>query len=248
MESPTVTPDNKLTSDRLKAFQDALETFYIHKNISGRLKFAQEWPDAATYILGDQLLRFDQEGTRDKDLRERLEGEAEDRRYVLLEIVETIEDKSAERGTLKTEYVQQIVKGLGRGTALLLYSQKIVDRFLPESAGMAHPAAAPPPKKSVPVSADIIDIPDSLLPEEEKTKSRAPPSSSMDDLDLEEKPAAPAVPAAQPSELDEVQPISIEQILPQPVTPEPSEPAPAPPPEKKPGKGKLKIFGIKDGG
>lgn len=125
-----VSEEKKLTSEQLAQFQDALDTLYIVGNISGRLNFVRNWPHAASHILGEQLLEFDREGTPDRELRASLEDEAEGRRLDLLEILETLQNKSVDRGTLQLEYVKNLVLNLGRDLALYIYSDHIVDRFI----------------------------------------------------------------------------------------------------------------------
>lgn len=125
--------DNDLTCEAYDEFREALDILYLQRNLSGRLNFLEAWPVAAKYIFGDELIQNDDEGAEDLERRAVLEEEAEDRRLVLLEIAETIHEKSVHKGTLEVEYVEEIVKGIGRSLALLLYSEKIVDRFLPLS-------------------------------------------------------------------------------------------------------------------
>ena len=130
-DEPEQEPENKLTSDRFEAFKDALETLYLQTNISGRLQFAQNWPEGAAYILGDELMGYDQDGASDKERRAELEQEADERRIELLEFMETVEEKSVVQGALQIDYVSGEIQRLGRPLALCVYGQKIVDRFLP---------------------------------------------------------------------------------------------------------------------
>ena len=220
MEPASTTTDNKLTSDRIKAFEEALSVLYIHRNGSGRLKFVQEWPDAAPYILGEQLIGFDRTGTLDKELRMRLEVEAEARRFDLLQIVETIEDQSAERGVLKTEYVQDVLSRVGRQIGLLLYSTRIVNRFIPPDPSEQAPVQAAPAAVSeamttthAPVLPEPVEIlPDTIIPVETGLPQNAL-FSAVKDEDLDPKAEEP-IQRHKPSEgdhgIDTIQPISIE--------------------------------------
>ncbi len=134
-------PENKLTSERFDEFKEALEVLYIIANISGRIQFAQKWEDAAVYVLGEELIQCDYEGTDDKERRAEFEQEAEARRLALLELMDTIEEKSVEKDALQIDFVREQVEKMGRDLALLIYGRKIVDRFI-----------APPPE---PVKSDV---------------------------------------------------------------------------------------------
>lgn len=126
--------DNRLTADKFEALLDALETLYIKNNISGRLQFAKQWPDAAIFLFGDELVRYDREGTSERERRQELEEQADDKRLSLIEILNTLEEKSVVKGALDIPYVQALIKELGRKMALLVYSRRIVDRIMPPPA------------------------------------------------------------------------------------------------------------------
>lgn len=120
----------------------AIESLYIPNNISGRLHFRKDWPAAAAHIFGEILMRYDEDGPRDKAHRTRMEIEAEERRQVLLEALADLEIKSVYHGSLQFEHVGKTVKFLGRDIALYIYSTGVVDRFLPLPM-QAQTAAAP---------------------------------------------------------------------------------------------------------
>jgi hypothetical protein len=120
--------DNRLLGDSYAALKDALETLYIKNNISGRIVFIKAWPSAAKYILGEEVIRFDTEGGGDREVRAILEEEAEERRLRLLEIVETLEERSVEKGVLQKEYVESVIAEFGTEIAALLYDAKILER------------------------------------------------------------------------------------------------------------------------
>jgi len=126
------TPENKTTllSAQYDDFLDALELLYIKDNMSGRIKFNENWPAAANYILGEELISMDENGTNDFERRNRLEDQAEDKRLSLLTITTEIESKSIDKGTLQTEYVETTIKQLGRDLALNIYDATIIDRFI----------------------------------------------------------------------------------------------------------------------
>ncbi len=142
----------RLESERMADFVEALELLYIIGNISGRIKFAESWPEAALHIFGAELIEFDREGAPDREYRATLEEEADLRRLALLEIADTFEDKSVDKGVLQVEYVQDVMNRLGRAIALNLYAASLVDRFLPPPPGEAPAsrAAAQPAPRAVP--------------------------------------------------------------------------------------------------
>ncbi|MCB9983589.1 MAG: hypothetical protein H6861_07975 [Rhodospirillales bacterium] len=127
--------DNRLLSERFDEFKEALEMLYILANISGRIQFAQKWRGAAIYILGEELILCDEEGTDDREYRAELEQEAEARRIDFLDVLDGIEEKSVEKGALQIDYVRGKIEEWGRDVALLVYGRKIVDKFI-----------APPPE------------------------------------------------------------------------------------------------------
>ena len=148
--SPTANPDHRLTSEKLDAFKEALEVLYLIANRSGRVHFAKNWPVAAGYLMGDVLLEYDREGAPSREECAELESAAEDRRIALLDILDTLEDKSVEEGALQTEYVQTLIEKFGRDMALLIYAPKIVDRFAPPPPGESAQALQDPPPPPAP--------------------------------------------------------------------------------------------------
>ncbi len=126
--------ENRLTSPRFHDFFEALDVLFILDNLSGRIKFTAAWPEAALYILGEELVIYDREGARDRARRAELEEEAEIRRGELLDVLATLEDKSVKAGALEMEFVGDLVRRLGRDCALCVYGPKIVDRFAPPPA------------------------------------------------------------------------------------------------------------------
>ncbi len=134
-------PENKLTNAHFPAFHEALELLFIESNISGRNKFSALWPEAALWIFGEDLMRFDTQGAVDRTYRAALEEEAEDRRLTLLSLLENLQNKCVVYGVLQTERVQGLVEKMGRGTSLYVFDQKIVDRFAPsvEAASAGAP-------------------------------------------------------------------------------------------------------------
>ena len=123
--------DNSLLSNRYEDFRGALEILYIINNLSGRVQFIKNWPDVAQYLFGTELISFDTNGTEDREARFIFEEKAEEKRVKLLETVATLEEKSVVEGALQAEYVESVVKYLGRDLALLLYAPRFVDRTIP---------------------------------------------------------------------------------------------------------------------
>jgi hypothetical protein len=134
--------DVKLTSDVFDDFKEALEVLYILANISGRIKFAAAWPHAAAYVLGADLLKYDCDGTDNRERRAALEVQAEERRLEFLAILDRLEEQSVVGGTLQVPYVKDLIERWGRDLALYIYSLKIVNRFI-----------APPPAE------EIVEVP-----------------------------------------------------------------------------------------
>jgi hypothetical protein len=213
--------DNRLISERIKPFEDALELLYISGNLGGRIKFAQEWAVPAQYILGEELIRMDLYGTNDKQRRSVLENEAEERRAGLLETIVSIEKKSSDRGALNIDYVRDIIHRYGRTISLFLYTPNIVDKIMPPVEGEQD---IPVMQQKMPGSSADYEI-----AEHEITIGAIPQQPMMKDPIFEseerEKESAGGV-----DHMDEIMPISVEQ----PVTFLSSEPvkqeeAPVPP-------------------
>ncbi|MFK7839505.1 MAG: hypothetical protein AB8B83_04170, partial [Bdellovibrionales bacterium] len=165
--------ENRLTADDYDDFLDALDLLYLRGNLSARLKFFENWPIAAHYIFGDELIAFDRNGTTDTERRAALEDAAEDKRLELLELVATLEEKSVEKNVLQAEYVEQTIKMLGRDLSLLMYATKFVDRYCPDTSPVAPPlddvvvdqpvnTSAGVSSPAVKVSPDPGDVPDSF--------------------------------------------------------------------------------------
>lgn len=108
--------------------------------MSGRLKFAKNWPAAARFIFGEELLQFDQDGAKDRERRAALEKLAEERRLRVLKILDSLEEKTSVNGTLQTDYVKKLVETFGRDFSLYVYAPDLVNRVI----------APPPPEEYVP--------------------------------------------------------------------------------------------------
>ena len=134
LEAPPEEAKNPWAEQR-DDFIDALESLYISKNTSGRLNFCKNWPDAAAYIFCTALVNYDENGVEDKEHRAKLEIEAEERRLVLLEALEKLEEKSIYHGSLQPEHVEKTVMALGRKIALYVYAIYVVDDLIPPEPG-----------------------------------------------------------------------------------------------------------------
>ena len=207
--------ENKLHGERYEAFLDALQTLYIKGNLSARIMFTKDWPSAATYIFGEELLRFDADGGVDRDRRAILEDEAEGRRIDLEETARKIEDLSVNKGVLQLEYVGPLVQGLGRELSLLIYSARIVDRFIP-----------PPPKIEPEVKAETA------APAERPVAAPLPPPPPSAPLPAPVAPQEERTMAVNP--MDDIMPISLEQPRPAAENPVEVNSAQARPPEASP--------------
>lgn len=220
--------ENRLTAEKLPAFCDALEVLYIPANRSARLRFMEGWAPAAQYIFGEELSRFDREGTSDKERCVQLEKEAEERRAALLELAETVEKKSAEKGVLQVEYVRNLITQLGRETSLYMYSPWLVDRYAPAPAVPVSQAQEHKPEA---ISQDpaAYEMAEAALPSELTNVPIAPVVIETFQDEKQEK-VVPLDP------MDVIKPISVEAA-----PPVKSEEKKASAPRKM-----LKIFGIKD--
>lgn len=118
-------------SPRVKEFKEAMSLLYIRNNASGRNKFRQKWPEVAKFIFGEELIRMDNEGTQDRELRAKLENEAGLRRIALKVVLEEYEEKSVKSGSLEFDYVGRILDRLGSDIAKLLYAENIIERVRP---------------------------------------------------------------------------------------------------------------------
>jgi hypothetical protein len=159
--SPDYGHEKKLTSDVFAAFKDSVEAITMLSNQSGRLSFVRQWPHASAFILGEQLMGFDRDGTQDHELRSQLEEEAEGRRLGLLDVLKTLEKDSVFEGTLQLDYIKDVVMSLGRDIALYIYAEHLVDRFIP-----------PPPK---PVDEEVIAEVQPIETNSQHSKRPAPP-------------------------------------------------------------------------
>jgi hypothetical protein len=156
---PHYQTEYNLTSEKYKPLIEALDLLYIKGNMGGRIQFMKEWPEVAYYIFGPEMIQMDTEGTTARDKREALEAQAEQNRVDFLEIMQTLEAKSADKGVLQTEYVTNLVRSLGRDLALLMYAPRIVDRIIPPSASEAVPTADKNEKKAAPTLASPRPVP-----------------------------------------------------------------------------------------
>jgi hypothetical protein len=161
MTSPE--PEYNLTSDRYDALIEALELLYIRGNMSGRQQFLKEWPEVGERIFGPTLIDFDTHGGFTREAREAEEIAAEDRRVAFLDMAEKLEERSADKGVLQVEYVNGLIKDLGRDLALILYAPRIVDRIIPPPAAPAYTEAQPQQKKSVAPAEEEMKMPEDPL-------------------------------------------------------------------------------------
>lgn len=157
-------------SEDFPAVIDALETLYLLENQSGRIKFYAAWPKIADYVFGLELIGFDRDGTADKDRRNALEQEAEARRIALLDIADGLEEKSADKGVLQTDYVRDVLAGFGRDLALHFYAPEIVERF----------CGAPP----APILEEDAAVSDSL--KEPEPEPEAIPNEELENISIED--------------------------------------------------------------
>jgi len=159
--------------------------------LSARLKFLKEWPAAASYLFDEALINFDCEGlSNDEDRKKRseLEALAEEKYELIRRHLSEFEESSVEKGVMQAEYVEGLVKDLGRDLALCVYSTYIVDKFMPSkdkkpkiseaSEGGIQPIdLAPPP--------DAVKTAPEPVPE-------LPPAAVIENTQTTEEPSKPA--------------------------------------------------------
>jgi hypothetical protein len=203
---PPKPESNTLTHPKFEVLREAIQILYIRGNQSGRIYFNKEWPDVAAYILGHELIRIDTHGSDDKELRKDLEEEAEERQYGLLNIFETLEDNSAKSGVLQTDFVEGVVTSLGRELSLLVYTDKIVDRFAPAGAAPSPADDAGDKTQAQPSDSPVTpkeaasDLAPSIAPATEtgeNAQAQVPPASveeAAQDVDADAKSEATDAP------------------------------------------------------
>ena len=118
-------------SKQLQEITDSLNLLSIRNNASGRNKFREKWPDVALFIFGEELIKFDNEGTDDRDRRSELENEASERRIQLKGTISEFIDKSVDKGELLFDYVGSVIDLYGAGITRFLYAEDVIERVRP---------------------------------------------------------------------------------------------------------------------
>ncbi|MCB1651954.1 MAG: hypothetical protein KDI46_07880 [Alphaproteobacteria bacterium] len=170
------TSKKKLTSEQFDAFFEALKTLYVRGNQSGRIRFIKKWDIVAPYIFEPELIQYDTEGGGTRERKAELEHAAEERQLALLDILETLEDKSAQNGALNTEYVHGLIGAWGRDLSLHIYAEHIVDRFAPPEKPQIEPSAV--------VDVDPLPSPPSEQPFVHRESSDTPPPAVQPHVDI----------------------------------------------------------------
>ena len=122
-------------SKKMKDLEEALSLLYITKNPSGRLKFKEKWPEVAEHLFGFELIKYDMEGVEDRDHRNQLEEDANDRRIDLKVTMAEIVDKSVKAGSLLFDYVGDVIDQYGATMATYLYAEDVIERVRPGALG-----------------------------------------------------------------------------------------------------------------
>ncbi len=117
--------------DKLTDLGEALSILYISRNSSGRNKFREKWPEVSEYLFGSTLISYDIEGVKDRELRSKLEDEADDRRIDLKQTINEIVEKSVNAGSLQFDYVGSVIDKYGVDMSLFLYAENIIERVRP---------------------------------------------------------------------------------------------------------------------
>jgi hypothetical protein len=235
---PLAPDDYKLLADQYPVFLEALELLYVGENLSGRLMFLKEWPHAAQFIFGFELIEYDIKGTQDIARRRVLEDEADGRRVQFLDLLTDIENKSVDKGALKKQHIEYVVNTIGLEASQYIYAARTLEKLypsiqppeqVPEQAPMPEqPVAAPPPPPPPappPMPPAAPPAPAPVLSEPEiKLGPRVPAYKPYGDQ------APPAPPPEPPTREPEAPPV----ILPPVPEPPPAPPLPEPEPEAVP--------------
>lgn len=177
---PPPQDEKTLLSERYAELLEAIEILYIRDNLSGRLNFVKEWPEAASHIFCEDLMRYDREGTSDRDAWMEAQEAAEERRLEMLVLLETLEEQSVEQSALKIDFVEGLVKRFGRDMALLMYSEAIVDRFLPPPAPELEVDEEEGREDVAPTQADDGQGADSAPPPDIRERHSIAPAAAVD--------------------------------------------------------------------
>ncbi|MBK9586214.1 MAG: hypothetical protein KA099_08825 [Alphaproteobacteria bacterium] len=123
----------KAFSPKLDELKNALAVLYISKNMSGRNKFLEKWPDVAGYLFGPELIDLDTHGVQLKDyaLRAALELKAEECRLDLKTTLAEVEEKSVKSGSLIFDYVASVIDRYGPHISRMIFAENIIERVKP---------------------------------------------------------------------------------------------------------------------
>jgi len=130
--------EEKLFAEKLEEFVDALECLYLYDNISGRHRFRKDWPAAAAHIYPADLMHVDDVGTKDKEFRTRLEGEADSKRLELLQQIEELRETYEQERALDAQQTREFINTLGRPLAALVLHENIIEKLVPSQPDPAH--------------------------------------------------------------------------------------------------------------
>ena len=128
----------ELFSEKKESFIDALECLYIRKNQGGRLMFAEKWPAAADKIFSEELVRYDYEGIKNDEDRQRraeLEEESELLREQMLDVFHNIESRLVIYGSLQVEELDGIMAQIDRPVAEYVFTDRFVEKYFPKPEG-----------------------------------------------------------------------------------------------------------------
>jgi hypothetical protein len=248
---PLASDDYKLLADQYPVFLEALELLYVGENLSGRLMFLKEWPHAAQFIFGFELIEYDIKGTQDIARRRVLEDEADGRRVQFLDLLTDIENKSVDKGALKKQHIEYVVNTIGLEASQYIYAARTLEKLypsiqppeqVPEQAPMPEqPVAAPPPPPppAPPMPPPAPPAPAPVLSEPEiKLGPRVPAYKPYGDQVLPTPPPEPPAPEPLPV-IEEV--AAPAEVPPEMIQPEQEQPQEEKPQEEKP-RPKIKLF------
>ncbi|MFP4312966.1 MAG: hypothetical protein ACLFR0_01455 [Alphaproteobacteria bacterium] len=137
--------EKELYAETKEAFLEDLECLYIHGNQGGRLMFADKWPKIAEMIFDPALVGFDHNGVQndaEREKRAELEDKAAEKRDEILAYFEGMEKGLVMHGSLQLSVLEKIMQKLDRTLAELVFSERFVDKYFPNSQVPKAPPSA----------------------------------------------------------------------------------------------------------
>jgi hypothetical protein len=130
-------------SRQLKQLAESLSILYIKNNAGGRRIFRDKWPEVADYVFGKDLTAYDTDGVKndyERTHRSKIEDEADMRRIDLKKTMGELVENSVDAGSLKFDYVGNVVDKYGALLSQFLYEESVIERVRPGALDKAKKA------------------------------------------------------------------------------------------------------------